>query len=189
MLKRSMVLTAVITLLMVVAAPALAGAPNTDPYPGANYAYAWDYGPNTELTEVCGFPVFTSGKVRQGEKIFVDREGLPNRWELHIKGDIDTYAPEFGTFLKVKWAVHISERRIKGTDDWSQTWTGTGWNYHAPGSGNGALLHDRGRVTLLWQDFWWTQNPPLSWSGPRDHHDVLVNRVDWVQAKCDALAP
>ena len=40
MLKRSMVLTAVITLLMVVAAPALAGAP----VPGASYEFEWGYG-------------------------------------------------------------------------------------------------------------------------------------------------
>jgi len=185
MLKRSMVLTAVITLLMVVAAPALAGAP----VPGANYEFEWDYGWDEDLTDACGFDVFTSGKVSQAEKIFLDREGNLSRWEVHIKGDIDTYAPDFGTFLKVKWAAHISERRIKGTDDWSQTWTGTGWNFHAPGSGNGAVLHDRGRVILLWQDIDWTQNPPLWWSGPQDHHDVLVNQVDWVQAKCDALAP
>ncbi len=187
MLKRSMVLTAVITLLMVVAAPALAGAPVTNPW--TTYEFEWDYGEDAGLSGLCGFDVYTSGQVSQVEKVFFDREGLFDRFEVHAMGNIDTYAPEFGTSLKVKWAVHISERRIKGTDNWSQTWTGTGWNLHAPGSGGGAVLHDRGRVTLLWQDFDWMLNPPISWSGPRGHHDVLVNRVDWAQAKCDALAP
>ena len=174
------------TLLMVVAAPALAGAPVTNPW--TTYEFEWDYGQDLELSELCGFDVYTSGKVSQIEKIFFDREGNYNRFEVHAKGDIDKYAPEFGTSLKAKWAVHLSERRIEGTDDWSQTWTGTGWNIHAPGSGNGAVIHDRGRVTLLWRDFDWHANPALSWSGPRDHHDVLLNHVDWAQATCDALA-
>ena len=187
MLRRSMVLIAIVTLFMVVAAPALAGAPQTNPW--STYEFEWDYGLDEDLSDACGFEVFTSGKVSQVEKVFFNRDGLFNRFEVHAKGNIDTYAPEFGTSLKVKWAVHISERRITGTDEWDQTWTGTGWNIHEPGSGGGAVLHDRGRVTLLWQAFDWMLNPPISWSGHRDHHDVLLNHVDSTQAKCDALTP
>lgn len=187
MLKRSMVITAVVTLLMVVAAPALANAPVTNP--ATTFEAEWDYGLDPGLSWLCGFDVYSSGYVSQIEKIFFDREGNLNRFAVHVKGHIDTYAPEFGTSLKSRFALRISETRIEGTDDWAQTWTGTPYNLHAPGSGNGAVIHDRGRVTLLWRDFDWHANPPISWSGPRDHHDVLVNRVDFGQVMCEALAP
>ncbi|MFV9673148.1 MAG: hypothetical protein ACNYZH_07970 [Acidimicrobiia bacterium] len=187
MLKRSMVLTAVITLLMVVAAPALAGAPVTNP--ATTFESEWGYEKDPGLTWLCGFDVYSSGYVSQIEKIFFDREGNLNRFAVHVKGSIDTYAPEFGTLLKSRFALKIDERRIEGTDDWSQTWTGSPYNVHKPGSGGGAVIHDRGLVTLLWRDFDWHANPPISWSGPRDHHAVLLQDVDFGQTMCDALAP
>jgi len=187
MLKRSLAPIAVITLLMVFAAPAFAGAPVTNP--DTTYEFDWADQKNWPLSEACGFDVYSSGRVSQVEKVFFDREGILTRFEVHVRGTIDTYAPEFGTSLKSRFAVHLSERWVEGTDTWTQTWTGNGWNIHAPGSGDDAVIHDRGRVTLLWQDLDWSQNPPISWAGPRDHHEVLLNRVDVDQAMCAALAP
>ncbi|NIA03530.1 MAG: hypothetical protein GWP12_03210 [Nitrospirae bacterium] len=172
---------------MVVAAPALAGAPVTNPF--TTFESEWDYGADDALTEACGFDVYSSGYVSQIEKVRFDREGNYDRFEVHVKGNIDTYAPEFGTSLKSRFALHISERRIEGTEDWSQKWTGTPYNVHKPGSGGGAVIHDRGLTTLLWQGFDPMLNPPISWSGPRDHHAILLQDVDFGQTMCEALAP
>lgn len=184
--KKSIVVVATLTLLMVVAAPALAGAPVTNP--NTTYDFDWVDQKDWRMTALCEFDVYSSGNVSQVEKVYFDKEGLLKRFEVHARGNIDTYAPDLGTSVKSRFALHLSERRIEGTEDWSQTWTGNGWNIHESGSGNGAVVHDRGRVTLLWQDYDWQNNPPISWAGPRDHHDVLLNQFDVDQAVCDALA-
>lgn len=182
-----MALTAFVVLTMVIAGPAGADAPVT--IPDTTYAFDWADQKDEGLSWVCGFDVYSSGNVSQVEKVFFDRDGILVRHEVHAKGNIDTYTPDYGTSLKSRFAVHLSERRIKGTDEWAQTWTGNGWNIHAPGTGDGAVIHDRGHVTLLWQDYNWQNNPPISWAGPRDHHDVLLNHLDVAQTMCDALAP
>ncbi len=185
MRNRRLVLVATVALIMVIAAPAFAGAPVTNP--NSTYDFDWVDQRNGDLSTFCGFEVYSSGDVSQVEKVYFDNEGLLDRFEVHARGVIDTYAPDLGTSIKSRFAVHLSERRIEGTDDWIQMWTGNGWNIYEPGSGEGAVVHDRGRVTLLWQDFDWHLNPPISWSGPRDHHDVLLNHLDVNQAMCDAL--
>jgi len=167
--------------------PALAGAPVTNP--DTTFEFEWVDQKDWDLSWVCGFNVYSSGYVKQIEKLYFDREGNLNRFAVHVKGHIDTYAPDFDTLLKSRFALKIDERRIEGTDDWSQTWTGTPYNVHKPGAGGGAVIHDRGLTTLLWRSFDWHANPPISWSGPRAHHSILLQDVDFGQAMCDALAP
>ena len=59
--------------------------------------------------------------------------------------------------------------------------------YPCTGFRDGTVVHDRGRVQLLCLDYGWHANPPMSWSGPRDNHDVL-NHLDVAEDMCDALA-
>lgn len=184
MLKRSMVLAAVITLLMVVTVPAQAGKPVSNPF-GFSYEADWIDERNDRLSELCQFDVYSSGHIRQVETGFNDREGVLRRVEVHVNGNIDTYAPDFGTSLKSRFAVHISEKRVKGTETWTQTFKGNGWNVHAPGSGLGSVVHDKGLVTFVWKGpFWWMNLPAIEWAG---HHDVLVDGVNVDRAMCEAL--
>lgn len=187
MLKRSMILLAVVTLLMVVTVPAQAGAPVSDPF-GFDFEFQWVDEQNDNLTTLCGFDVFSSGHMSQVEKWFFDREGALSRVEVHAKGNIDTYAPDLGTSLKSRFAVQISEKKVKGTTNvWTQTFKGNGWNIHAPGSGLGTIVHDKGLVTFVWKGpFWWMNLPAIEWAG---HHDVLVDGINSDLAMCEALAP
>ena len=176
MLNRIMVLAAVVTLLMVATVPAQAGAPVSDPF-GFSFEFDWVEEENDDLTELCGFSVYSSGHLRQVEKGFYDRNGELVRVEVHVNGNIDTYT-DSDTSLKSRFALHISEKKDNETETWTQTFKGNGWNVHAPGSGLGTVVHDKGLVTFVWM------GPLIEWAG---HHDVYVDGVNTDLAMCAAL--
>ena len=185
MLSRSMVFGAIVTLLMVVTVPAQAGAPVSDPF-GFSFESDWVDEKNDDLTAMCGFDVYSSGHVRQVEKGFYDRNGELVRVEVHVNGNIDTYTTVDAS-LKSRFALHISEKKDDETGTWTQTFKGNGWNVHAPGTGLGTVVHDKGLVTFVWAGpFWWMNLPAIEWAG---HHDVLVDGVNSDLAMCDALTP
>ncbi len=165
MLKRSMVLMAVMALLMVFAVPASAGAPVIF----EDEVYEWEDELNPWLTEACGFEVYETGHEAVIVKGYFDGDGNLIRVEVHVKGTVMTYK-EDGPTLFDRFAFHITDDLVNETT----TVRGNNWNVHLPGSGSGVVVNMSGLLI----DKWGVGEIKLV--GPKLEDG-------WIQDFCDAL--
>ena len=168
MLKRSMVLMAVVALLTVFAGPASAGAPVIF----EDELYEWDGEWSGFWTGECGFDVYESGYEKVVVKGFFDREGELLRVVIHIQGQNMMYT-DAGTSGFDRYAFHITEDQVAET----ATFKGSVWNVHAPGAGGGVLINDSGLITFAFE------GGVVRTAGPKD-----AGEDGWTQDFCDALA-
>jgi hypothetical protein len=168
MLKRSMVLMAVMALLTVFAGPASAGAPVIF----EDEVYEWDGEWSGFWSGECGFDVYESGYEKVVAKGFFDRHGVELlRVGVHIQGQNMMYT-DAGTSAFDRYAFHITEDPVAETS----TFNGNVWNVHAPGAGGGVLVNDSGLMTFTWEDV------VVRVAGPKDSFED-----GWTQGVCDAL--
>ena len=168
MLRRSIVLVAVMTLLVVFAVPAAADAPVTF----EDELYEWENAIHP-LSGFCGFDIHETGYERVVVKGYTDSDGGEDRLQIHVRGQNKMWT-DAGVTAFDRYAFLVVVDPVAQTE----TYKGNDWNLHAPGTGSGISVNDSGVLSFTWD------GEVVKLAGPRD-----TFAESWPQDFCDALTP